>query len=470
MSLPTILIVTTQTWLQVTRLALRFAHYGATVKAACPAASEMAFCSEIKACFLLSTFDPVASLRRACRSAAADFVVPADDRAVWLLHELGRRYPTYQPLVERSLGSAASFLTVRSRVRLLHRAESLGIATAATCAIESLSDVEEHARAVSQPFFLKKDGTFGGGGVRLVASPEAASLAYLQLSRPHRFKDKLVQRAKYRDSTAFARLAGLGESEISAQKAVKGVAANAMYACFEGAVLGEVQAKVVSAKGETGAALMIVLIKDARITEAGVRLAASLKLSGFFGLDFILEEGTGTPILIEMNPRCTQLGHVAVANQPDLAGMLWSRWTGSDVPQCGSPDLSPCVSFFPQALEWDGDSFFHAQSRFDVCMADLPIVDALGKGNPSRKARLHRGARRWIRNLRMKETAQQGTQGTKIHYFADRVAIQVDISRAAQNAEQAQASHAFGLSPLVDGKGNPELERYTLANKATMVA
>ena len=52
--------------------------------------------------------------------------------------------------------------------------------------------------------------------------------------------------------------------------------------------------------------------KGAEIQDMSKCLAARLCLSGFYGLDFVIEEATGALFLIELNPRCTQLGHLVL--------------------------------------------------------------------------------------------------------------------------------------------------------------
>ena len=98
-------------------------------------------------------------------------------------------------------------------------------------------------------------------------------------------------------------------------------------------------------------------INDPRIEDAGKKLAQALSLSGFFGLDFLLENGSGYPYLLEMNPRATQLGHLPLENPGDggsLAEALWLAWTGSVAPQpptyAAPAKLPQRVAFYPQAL------------------------------------------------------------------------------------------------------------------------
>jgi predicted ATP-grasp superfamily ATP-dependent carboligase len=52
---------------------------------------------------------------------------------------------------------------------------------------------------------------------------------------------------------------------------------------------------------------------------AAERLAHRLDLSGFFGLDFMIEDNTETTYPIEMNPRCTQFCHLQLGKGRDIA-------------------------------------------------------------------------------------------------------------------------------------------------------
>lgn len=60
------------------------------------------------------------------------------------------------------------------------------------------------------------------------------------------------------------------------------------------------------------------LIDHSEMAQAACKLAQRLELSGFHGLDFVLEADSGAAYLIELNPRCTQLGHLSIARQGSL--------------------------------------------------------------------------------------------------------------------------------------------------------
>ena len=64
-------------------------------------------------------------------------------------------------------------------------------------------------------------------------------------------------------------------------------------------------------------------------------LASRLGLSGFLGLDFVVEDGTGAPYLIEMNPRCAPPCHLQLGEGRDLVEAFAAQLSGRSA--CFSP-------------------------------------------------------------------------------------------------------------------------------------
>jgi hypothetical protein len=152
------------------------------------------------------------------------------------------------------------------------------------------------------------------------------------------------------------------------QRLVEGRPANAMLACRNGEVLSMVSVAVLAAESLTGASTIVQRIRDARMERAARKLAARLQLTGFYGLDFMIETGTGTPYLIEVNPRCTQLGHLEFADQASLAAAFSAEMRGVPRPPPGGAVPRETIGFFPQALETLRSGSRHAKH----CYLDVP--------------------------------------------------------------------------------------------------
>ena len=354
---PYVLIHATMWWPLAARLAICFRDLGCRVHSICPPVHPLHAIHGIERRYSIRSWSVQQSLIKAIESAHADYIVPTDDRAIWQLHALAISHPQYEELVVRSLGDSKSFEIVRSRVRLLTLAESLQIRTPRTVPLRSLGEAECFANSWSYPALVKRDGTSGGRGVAVVRTPKELLDAYLRLRRNASVLVSLKRRLVDGDCLAFLRPSSLPPQEISLQSFVAGTPANAMYSCFKGELLATLQVRTVCAQHAAGAALIVERINDPKIDDAGRKLAQALSLSGFFGLDFLLEDGTGYPYLLEMNPRATQLGHLPLENPGDgasLAEALWLAWTGNMAPQpaiyAASAKVPQRVAFYPQAL------------------------------------------------------------------------------------------------------------------------
>jgi hypothetical protein len=172
---------------------------------------------------------------------------------------------------------------------------------------------------------------------------------------------------------AFVERFGMEGAGGCVQEKIEGVPATAMFACRQGRVLGSLQARVLASHGETKPAMVIELMRDERMERAGELLAERLGLSGFFGLDFMLSEATGEPYLIEVNPRCTQMGHIQTAGKTDLAGLLWAQWTGRPEPEPGDEHLGNVVAFYPFVAARFPQNELLMKARSDIAGDDLLV-------------------------------------------------------------------------------------------------
>jgi len=328
------------------------------VHSLCPTVHPLHFVRGIDRCYSIRSLSLRQSLIEAIETTHADYIVPADDRAVWLLHALATSHPQYRELIVRSLGNSKNFEIVRSRTRLLTLAESLQIRIPQTVPLRSLEDATFHAKSWSYPALVKRDGTVGGRGVIVVRTPSELLDAYHRLRQSPSVFAKVKRRLVDDDVLAFSSSSALPPQEISLQQFVAGRPANAMYSCLRGELLASLQVRTVCAQHATGAALIVERINDPRVEEAGRKLAKALTLSGFFGLDFILENGSSQPYLLEMNPRATQLGHLPIEKPngggENLAETLWLAWTGNRAPQ---PTVLPTPTEFPKRIAFYPQAF-----------------------------------------------------------------------------------------------------------------
>src|SRR5258708_2246929 len=292
----------------------------------------------------------VGRVRGGLKECRPDLVVPGDDGVVAQLHALHELEPSLRSLIEGSLGPPDSYSVVESRHRFLGTALELGIRVPRTRRVDKAEDlVTWHAHAGSAAV-LKVDGESGGNGVRISHSPDESLAARRTLPAPSSFATASKRLAIHPDPLALWLRQRQSLREVTVQKFIAGRPANSMLVCWRGELLSMVSVVVVAADGPTGAATIVRVIQNEQMKKAAELVVARLSLSGFYGLDFIMESGTGVPYLIEMNPRCTQLRHIDFAGHGCLAGVLSAVLRGEARPQAQNPIPDDTIALFPQAL------------------------------------------------------------------------------------------------------------------------
>jgi hypothetical protein len=370
---PSVLIVAAKWWPLSAHLASAFARHGCAVSALCPAGHPIRKVSGLERVIRYAGIDSLFSLRNALTITRPDFIVPCDDGVVAQLHSLHSSEPSFRALIENSLGDPLGFPIVCSRERLLEAAAQLGIAVAQTRRVLGPEDlVLWHQQTPVS--VVKVDGESGGNGVRICGSIEEALAAWHDLIKPQDLMTGWKRFLIDRDPLALWRCGNRAAREITVQQMIRGRPANCMAACRNGKLISIVSVAVLAADGPTGAAVIIQRIHNEQMENAAMLLAKTLKITGFFGLDFMIAADTKVPYLIEMNPRSTQLGHLEFADQGSLVGAFCAHWCGKPAPQAQNPIPARSIALFPQALR-AAASRHHDSSYLDVPW-DEPALQA----------------------------------------------------------------------------------------------
>jgi ATP-grasp domain len=338
----------------------------------------MGFVQGVDTVYGYSAADPVKSLATALRRTNPDIVIPCDERAVAQLHELHTKYEEWRALVERSLGNPRAFATVRSRGSLMGVARQCGLLIPESRDIRSREDLRLWFAEFPGRAVLKLDGSWGGNGVEFVGSYPEAVQVFENMAGPMSFGKALKRFLVNRDRVAFWEFER-SEPVVSIQTYIPGRPANSMLVCREGKLHGQVSVEVLETQGKRGASTVVRVIENEDMTRAAGLLTKRLSLSGFHGLDFMIEEGTQRAYLIELNPRCTQLGHLSLSDAGDLAAILCSRLTGEPVPGRHPGIISDIIVFFPQALAWNPNCTYLRTGYHDVPSEEPELIAELLK-------------------------------------------------------------------------------------------
>ena len=152
--------------------------------------------------------------------------------------------------------------------------------------------------------------------------------------------------------------------------------------CWRGEVLAGISVEVVSSDGMTGPASIVRVVDNPDMTLAGERIARRLSLTGFFGLDFMIEERSNATYLIEMNPRCTPLSHLQLGKGRDLIEALGAKLLGRPVMETPPVTEKDLIAYFPQA--WHCHSEFLGTSFQDIPQGEPKLVEELMRPWPDR--------------------------------------------------------------------------------------
>lgn len=383
---PDVLLCAALWWPTSSRLAMAFHKAGCRVSAICPTGHPIRKTSGVHRTFRYRGLDSLGSLRAAIRVSNPYIVVPCDDGAVWQLHALHEAEPELRALIERSLGAPAAYSLLESRSLTLQVAAELGIRVPRTRSVESTAEL--HAPDLEWPAVLKIDGTWGGDGVVPVESPEQAATVFPSLFGARRASIAWKQFLANRHPLARWLWLRRHDSTATLQKFIPGRQATTMFACWNGEVLASVTVEVLATKAPGGAATVLRLLRNDEIERASRLMARRLELSGFYGLDFILEEGADAAFLIEMNPRATQLGHLNVNPEGNLAEVLVAKLANR--PTAASPESlliqNSVIALFPHAWNTDPGSRYLVTGYHDVPWEQPALVrELLRKPWPERR-------------------------------------------------------------------------------------
>jgi len=409
---PKVLLVTTNRWYATARLAMAFRKVGVVVDVACPAGHPVRQTAAFGAVYTVRGASPLASIRSAIQAAHAEIVIPADDLARTILHQIHAqcvRRPAagaaLASMLEQSLGEPSCFAAIDSRSALIQLAQAEGIAAPATGVVRSPDEVRAWIARNEGPVVLKTDGTSGGLGVKIATTPAEAETAFQRLNSPPDAA-RTIKRALVDNDWSLVRpFAARRSPVINVQQFIPGADATIAVACWQGRVLASISVEVLRTWKAKGPASVVRIIHNPEILLAAQKLSARLHLSGLYGFDFVLRETDGAPVLIEMNPRATQTAHLPLGTGQDLPSALVAAAAGEPPPETVSITDNDTIALFP--LEWLNDSAspyltsaYHDVPWEEPRLVSLSVKTKLSNGGWLTYDTLDRLTSRWLRRPR----------------------------------------------------------------------
>lgn len=362
-----VLLVTTCWWPSFAQFAHLMIQGGCEVALLCPPGHAGRIVPGVTV-FEQDALKPQRALSAALAIAKPAMIVPGDDRAVAHLHELHRIGTDEQrDLVERSLGPPSGYAVTTSRTGLVALARQLDILVPEDKSIESAWDLDVWLERQPDPWILKMDGAWGGHGVRIVSTSREAHAAYRELRHQSHRALALKRWLINRDPSLVYDWLHKVRPRISVQSYIKGRPGDLAMFCCEGEILSATIAEAMAFQGDNGPSTIVRLVQRPDFLAGVRRLARKLGLTGFYGIDFMVEEATNRAFLIEMNPRVTPLSNIRLELGRDLIGAAATVMTGKDCPSQRMTSKRNLVAHFPSTWTWNRDDV-----RLVECFQEIP--------------------------------------------------------------------------------------------------
>ena len=249
-----------------------------------------------------------------------------------------------------------------------------GIRVPKTAVLADARDLEAWTSLMGFPIVLKADGSSSGEGVRIAYTLTEAKRALRTLQAPPQFIRVAKRVLIDRDSTWIRPALERRHSVVNAQEFITGRDTTSLVACWKGEVLAALHFEVVIKQYERGPASVLRLIENEEIADVTKKAARRLNISGLHGFDFLLEKATEKPYLIEMNPRPTQVGHLALGPGRDLTAALNAAVSGKPIPKTRQVTDNPTIALFPQEWSRDPQSTFLNSAYHDIPWEEPDLI------------------------------------------------------------------------------------------------
>lgn len=355
----TVLLAATMDWPFPAQLAGAFAGAGATVEALCPKDAMLAQSRHSSRVHRHHALAAEASLRRAIAAAKPNLIVPCDDLAAEIL---------------RAVRGGED---LANRHAFLLRAAKAGAPAGKTIALTNEGLIEDAIAELGLPLVVKCDHSWGGDGVVIAKTRDAAIAAFRRFHRTSRLRS-LFRAVRRGEPYFLTRALSPITPVISAQRFIDGHPATSSIACWNGKVVAAHHFDVLVASDATAPACVIARRDCAAMGSSAQAIAREFNLSGLFGLDY-MRDRTGTVHLLEINARATPSTHLML--KQDLpAALLKAAGLPSHV-RAPMTDKDE-IAIFPREWLRDPASPWLKTAYHDVPWDDPQVVRACVQAAP----------------------------------------------------------------------------------------
>lgn len=355
----TVLLTATMDWPFPAQLAGAFAGVGVTVEALCPKGAMLAQSRYPTRIHRHHALAAKASLRKAIATAKPDLIVPCDDLAAEILREM------------------RGGEDLANRHAFLQRSAKAGAPAGKTIALSDESLIEDAIGEFGLPLVVKCDHSWGGDGVAIAKTRDAAIAAFRRFHRTSRLRS-LVRAVRRGEHYFLTRALSPVTPVISAQRFIDGHPATSSIACWNGKIVAAHHFDVLVASDATAPACVIARRDCVAMDASAQAIAQEFNLSGLFGLDY-MRDRIGDVHLLEINARATPSAHLML--KQDLPAALLKAAGLPSHPRAPVTDKDD-IAIFPREWLRDPASPWLKTAYHDVPWDDPQVVRACVRAAP----------------------------------------------------------------------------------------
>jgi glycosyltransferase involved in cell wall biosynthesis/D-alanine-D-alanine ligase-like ATP-grasp enzyme len=366
-----VLIIATELyWQGISRLPSGLNLAGLSVAALCHSQSYLAMSSYLEQkifwqgstqnfteAIVLQTIDAIIGF-------SPSLVIPGDESAVFLLHEilkLASNLPNLkevETVLQRSLCKSEYLNRTISKEGFINFCKSLSVRVPENHRVDSEPEAVIAASMLGYPVVIKGSLSYGGCMVG-ICSDETALKANAA---------KMLGQARASNSFNI-------ENSIGIQQYIRGQISMFVFVAAEGKILSHICVnKVLSFPNRTGPSSVIKTIECPEMDDFASRIVSEVNYNGFGAIDFILEAKTDRPYVIEFNTRPTSMCHLGARLGANMCAALREFLEGDSYQN--EPMLKDImVALFPNEYHRDPQSPYlqmvESPDRRD-CFHDVP--------------------------------------------------------------------------------------------------
>jgi predicted ATP-grasp superfamily ATP-dependent carboligase len=307
-----------------------------------------------------------------------DVVIPGDEDALLALQNVGKLFafvPFFggvSTLIRKSLAPQKFDRLFLSKSEFQEKCKEWGIRTPKNYVVKNSDEAIKKASEMGYPVVLKTDSGYGGTGVFICENKDELRSNLQKIE-----KVSLFAIIKSYCKKMFFASAVNNESGISIQQYIHGITGQSPFCAENGEVFAvNPMLKKETYPGRTGPASVSEGYDNNEIEDYVNKVVRELSFTGFASLEYIVDEKSGLPYIIELNPRPTPTSHFD--SQMAVYDLCECFYKGMNGMKIEKKEFRPyTIAMYPGEKRRDPNSPYLTSGYQDVPLHDPELFAAI---------------------------------------------------------------------------------------------